>query len=319
MLVDGQWQDDWQMKQRTDAEGRFMRQESTFRHWVTPDGAPGPTGEGGFKAEPGRYHLYIALNCPWACRAYIYRKLKRLENVISVSIAIPEFTDQGYGFGDYPGSIPDPLHQVRYVSELYTRADPHFTGRPTVPVLWDKIRDTLVNNESADIIRMFNSAFDAYGDASVDFYPEDLRAEIDTLNERIYQSLNNGVYRAGFAMSQAVYEEAVVEVFECLDELEERLEGRPYLLGDRITETDWRAFVTLIRFDIAYHALFKCNLRRLIDYPKLSTYLKRLHAVPGVAETVNFDHIKRTYYTIRRVNPTQIIPKGPDRIFIDLN
>ena len=181
--------------------------------------------------------------------------------------------------------------------------------------MWDKVRDTLVNNESADIIRMFNSAFDAYGDASVDFYPENLRDEINTLNERIYESLNNGVYRAGFAMTQAVYEEAVAEVFECLHALEERLEGQPYLLGDRITETDWRAFVTLIRFDIAYHALFKCNLRRLIDYPNLSAYLKRLYAVPGVAETVNFDHIKRTYYTIRRVNPTQIIPQGPDRIF----
>jgi glutathionyl-hydroquinone reductase len=317
MLVDGTWQDDWQMKLRTDSAGRFIRQESTFRHWVTPDGAPGPSGEGGFRAEPGRYHLYIALNCPWACRTYIYRKLKRLEDVISVSIAVPEFTDQGYGFGDYPGSIPDPVHQVRYVHELYTRADPHFTGRPTVPVLWDKARDTLVNNESADIIRMFNSAFDAYGDATVDFYPEALRPEIDLLNDRIYEGLNNGVYRAGFATTQAVYDAAVADVFECLDELEARLQGRPYLLGDRVTETDWRAFVTLIRFDIAYHGLFKCNLRRLIDYPNLSAYLKRLYEIPGVAETVDFDHIKRTYYTVRKVNPTRIVPKGPDRIFAD--
>jgi putative glutathione S-transferase len=317
MLIDGSWHDDWQMKHRTDDGGRFVRQESTVRHWVTRDGAPGPTGDGGFKAEPGRYHLYIALNCPWACRAYIYRQLKKLEEVISISIAIPEFTDQGYGFGEYPGSIPDPLFGIRYIHELYTRADPHFTGRPTVPVLWDKAQGKMVSNESADIIRMFNSAFDEFGDASVDFYPEALREEIDTLNERLYESLNNGVYRAGFAMTQAAYDAAVVEVFDCLDELEARLAERRFLLGEHLTETDWRAFVTLIRFDIAYHALFKCNLRRLIDYPKLSAYLKRLYEIPGVAETVDFDHIKRTYYTVRKVNPTGIVPKGPERIFVD--
>ncbi len=315
MLVDGTWQDDWQIKKRTDSQGRFVREESTFRHWVTPDGSPGPTGTGGFKAEPGRYHLYIALNCPWACRTLIYRKLKKLEDAISVSIAIPEFTDQGYGFGEYPDAIPDPLYNSRYVHELYTRADPHFTGRPTVPVLWDKERNTMVNNESVDIMRMLNSAFDAMGDASVDFYPTQLRAEIDALNERMYESLNNGVYRTGFATTQAAYEAAVTDVFACLDELEQRLEGQAYLLGERITETDWRAFVTLIRFDIAYYGLFKCNLRRLIDYPNLSAYLKRLYDEPGVADTVNFDHIKRTYYTIRRVNPSGIVPKGPDRIF----
>ncbi len=315
MLVDGKWEDDWQMKKRTDAQGRFIRQESTFRHWITPDGSPGPTGDGGFQAEPGRYHLYIAYNCPWACRALLYRKLKKLEDAVSVSIAIPEFTDQGYSFGEYPGSVPDPLFNIRYVHELYTRADPHFTGRPTVPVLWDKKRSTMVNNESADIIRMFNTAFDAYGDAAVDFYPADLRIEIDALNERIYEGLNNGVYRTGFAVSQAAYEAAVNDVFTCLDELEQRLDGQSYLLGERLTETDWRAFVTLIRFDIAYHGLFKCNIRRIIDYPNLSAYLKRLYDVPGVAETVNFEHIKRTYYTIRRVNPSGIIPKGPERVF----
>ena len=268
-----------------------------------------------FKAEPGRYHLYVALNCPWACRALLYRKLKDLDDVISVSIAIPEFTDQGYSFGEYPGSIPDPIHKVRFVHELYTRADPHFTGRPTVPVLWDKAKDTIVNNESVDIIRMLNAAFDAYGDDAVDFYPEELRADIDALNDRIYENLNNGVYRAGFATTQDAYETAVADVFGCLDELEDRLEGRLHLLGDRITETDWRAFVTLIRFDIAYHGLFKCNLRRLIEYPNLSAYLKRLYDVPGVAETVNFEHIKRTYYTIRQINPTGVVPKGPDTIF----
>ena len=317
MLVDGKWQDDWQMGKRTDSQGHYIRQESTFRHWVTPDGAAGPTGESGFKAEPGRYHLYIALVCPWACRALLYRKLKKLEDVISLSISIPEFTDQGWAFGgDYPGSIPDPLYNIQYVHELYTRADPDLTGRPTVPVLWDKAQDTMVNNESADIIRMFNSAFDAFGDASVDFYPEALRTEIDALNDRIYGALNNGEYQTGFATSQEAYDEAVAAVFNCLDDLERRLEGQSYLLGERLTETDWRAFVTLIRFDVAYHGLFKCNLRRLTDYPNLSAYLKRLYDVPGVAETVDFDHIKRTYYSIKKVTPSRIFPKGPDQSFV---
>ncbi len=317
MLVDGKWVDDGPITQRADTQGRFVRPVSTFRHWVTPDGAPGPTGRGDFRAEPDRYHLYVALNCPWACRTLIYRKLKKLEDVISVSIAIPQFTEQGYSFGEYPGSSPDPLYNIRYIHEMYTRADSHFTGRATVPVLWDKKQSTMVNNESADIIRMLNSAFNAFGDASVDFYPVELRAEIDALNERIYEGLNNGVYRTGFAVSQEAYEEAVTAVFNCLDELEQRLEGRSYLLGERITETDWRAFVTLIRFDIAYHGLFKCNVRRLIDYPRLSAYLKRLYNVPGVADTVDFHHIKRTYYSIPRVNPYGIVPKGPAKIFTD--
>ncbi|HXG20041.1 MAG TPA: glutathione S-transferase family protein [Methylomirabilota bacterium] len=315
MLVDGRWVNEAQRIQTTDAQGRFMRQASTFRNWVTRDGAPGPTGAGGFRAEPHRYHLYVALNCPWACRTLIYRKLKKLEDVISLSIAIPTFTEQGYSFGDYPGSIPDPLYNIRYIHELYTRADPHYTGRATVPVLWDKMRQTIVNNESSEIIRMLNHAFDAFGDASVDFYPQELRAEIDALNERIYEGLNNGVYRAGFATSQAAYEEAVRDVFACLDELEQRLVGRSYLLGERITETDWRAFVTLIRFDMVYHGLFKCNVRRLLDYPRLSAYLKRLYDIPGVADTVDFHHIKRTYYSIPRVNPSGIVPIGPEKIF----
>jgi len=317
MLVNGKWEGAWQMRQSTDSQGRFVRQDSTFRNWITPDGSPGPTGVGGFKAAPGRYHLYIALNCPWACRTLIFRKLKKLDDVISVSVAIPTFTEQGYSFGEYPGSIPDPLYNIRYVHELYTRADPHYTGRATVPVLWDKVQGTLVNNESSDIIRMLNHAFDAFGDAKIDFYPEELRSAIDALNARIYDNLNNGVYRAGFAMSQEAYDEAVTGVFNCLDELEERLKGQPYLLGERITETDWRAFVTLIRFDIAYHGLFKCNLRRLIDYPRLSAYLKRLYSVPGVADTVDFHHIKRTYYSIPKVNPNGIIPKGPEKIFVE--
>jgi len=315
MLVDGKWQSDWQARSRTDERGRFVRPASTFRNWVTADGEPGPSGEGGFPAEPGRYHLYVALNCPWACRTLIYRKLKKLDPVISVSITLPEFSDEGYGFGEYPDSVPDPLFNVRYVHELYSRADPHFTGRPTVPVLWDKKRNTLVNNESADIIRMLNSAFDRYGDPSVDFYPEDLRPAIDALNERIYEGLNNGVYRTGFATTQDAYESAVGDVFACLEELEERLQGMQFLHGDRITETDWRAFVTLIRFDIAYHGLFKCNLKRLLDFPNLSRYLKRLYDVPGVADTVNFHHIKRTYYSIRKLNPSGVIPLGPAQIF----
>jgi len=317
MLVNGKWEGDGQMRKSTDGQGRFVRQVSTFRNWVTPDGAPGPTGVGGFKAEPGRYHLYVALNCPWACRTLIFRKLKKLDDIISVSIAIPQFTEQGYSFGDYPGSIPDPLYNIRYVHELYTRADPHYTGRATVPVLWDKVRGTLVNNESADIIRMLNSAFDAFADATVDFSPQELRPAIDALNARIYEGLNNGVYRAGFAMSQEAYDEAVTAVFRCLDDLEERLQDHPYLVGERITETDWRAFVTLIRFDLVYHGLFKCNVRRLIDYPRLSAYLQRLYNVPGVADTVDFHHIKRTYYSIPKVNPGGIIPKGPKKIFAD--
>jgi len=303
------------MQKATDTSGRFVRQDSTFRNWITPDGSPGPTGVGGFKAEPGRYHLYIAYVCPWACRTLAYRKLKKLEDVISVSISFPAMGEEGWEFGEYPGSIPDPLHNIRYVHELYTRADPHFSGRPTVPVLWDKTQDTMVNNESADIIRMLNSAFDAYGDASIDFYPEALRPEIDQLNDRIYGALNNGVYRTGFAMSQDAYDEAVTEVFDCLNELEQRLEGQSYLLGERITETDWRAFVTLIRFDIAYHGVFKCNLRRVSDYPNLAAYLKRLYDVPGIAETVDFHHIKYGYYGISKVNPSGIVPKGPDHIF----
>ena len=317
MLVDGKWEGDWQRLKWTDTRGRFVRQVSTFRNWVTADGSPGPTGVGGFRAEPGRYHLYVALNCPWACRTLTYRKLKKLDDVISVSIAVPAVTDQGYSFGEYPGSIPDPLYNIRYLHELYTRADPHYTGRATVPALWDKKQGTLVNNESSDIIRMLNSAFDAFGDASVDFYPRELRPAIDALNERIYEGLNNGVYRAGFAATQEAYEEAVDGVFACLDDLEQRLDGRTYLLGERLTETDWRTFMTLIRFDIVYHGLFKCNLRRVIDYPNLSAYLKRLYEVPGVKETVDFDHIKRTYYSIARLNPNGIVPKGPARIFRD--
>ncbi|PZQ51631.1 MAG: glutathione-dependent reductase [Rhodovulum sulfidophilum] len=313
MLVDGKWTDNWQPVQATDAKGGFVRQVSGFRSWITPDGGAGPTGEPGFKAEAGRYHLYVALICPWASRTLIARKLKGLEEVVSVSVVEPMIGDQGWRFGDYPGSDRDPLNDATYLHEIYTRADPTYTGRATVPVLWDKQRGTIVSNESAEIVRMFNSGFGDLARGEVDLYPEDLRPEIDALNDRVYPRLNNGVYRAGFATTQIAYEEAFGEVFGQLDELEERLSlGGPYLLGTRLTEADVRLFVTLVRFDAAYHGLFKCNLRRLIDYPALSAYLARILAVPGVRETVSIDHIKRGYYSIKALNPTGIVPVGPD-------
>ena len=313
MLVDGKWTANWQPVQATDAKGGFVRQISGFRHWVTPDGAPGPTGEGGFNAEAGRYHLYVALVCPWASRTLMVRKLKRLEEAVSVSVVEPALTDEGWRFGDYPGADRDALNGATYLHEIYTRADPHYTGRATVPVLWDKQRKTIVNNESADIVRMLNSGFGDLADAAFDLYPEALRAEIDALNDRIYPRLNNGVYRAGFATTQIAYEEAFVDVFIMLDELEGRLAGRgPFLFGEALNEADVRLFVTLVRFDAAYHGLFKCNLRRLADYAALSVYLLRMLAVPGVGETVNVDHIKRGYYAIKSLNPTGIVPLGPD-------
>jgi putative glutathione S-transferase len=313
MLVDGQWTADWQPVQATDAKGGFVRQISGFRNWVTPDGAAGPTGEAGFAAEAGRYHLYVALICPWASRTLIARKLKGLEEVVSLSVVEPALTDEGWRFGDYPGADRDRVNGATYMHELYTRADPHYTGRATVPVLWDKARGTIVNNESADILRMFNAGFGALARPDIDLCPQDLLGQIDALNERIYPRLNNGVYRAGFATTQAAYEGAFAEVFGMLDELEERLAGEgPFLLGECLTEADIRLFVTLVRFDAAYHSLFKCNLRCLSDYPALDAYLHRMLAVPGVRETVNIDHIKRGYYSIKALNPTGIVPVGPD-------
>lgn len=313
MLVDGKWSRDWDPVQKQDKQGRFVRQASTFRNWVTQDGGPGPTGEGGFEAEPGRYHLYTTLNCPWASRTLAYRKLKKLEDAISVSIAEPFTTDEGWKFGDYPGSTgPDDLNGAQYMHHLYTKADAHYTGRATVPVLWDKHKETIVNNESADIIRMLNSAFDEFGDRTVDLYPDDLRAEIDALNAPIYDRLNNGVYRSGFAQTQEAYEEGVAGVFEVLDMLEKQLsDDRKFLFGDRLTETDIRAFVTLIRFDVAYFGAFKCNIRRISDYQYLQPYLKRLYAIPELNETVDLDHIKRGYYSIKKINPLGIVPIGP--------
>jgi putative glutathione S-transferase len=313
MLVNGKWAADWQPVQATDEKGGFVRQVSGFRNWVTPDGASGPTGKGGFKAEKGRYHLYVALICPWASRTLIARKLKGLEEIVSVSVVEPVLGDFGWGFGDYPGSDRDPLHDARYIHELYTRADPTYTGRATVPVLWDKQRDTIVNNESADIVRMLNTGFGALASDDIDLYPEPLREAIDSLNEAIYPALNNGVYRTGFATTQVAYEEAFRDVFCMLDALEERLaRGAAFLVADQLTEADIRLFVTLVRFDAVYFSLFKCNLRRIADYPALSAYLARMLAQPGVRETVSIDHIKRGYYSIKALNPTLIVPLGPD-------
>ncbi len=318
MLVDGKWSASWDPVQAKDEKGGFVRQISSFRNFVTADGAPGPTGSGGFKAEEGRYHLFVALICPWASRTLIARAVKRLGDVISITVVEPALTDEGWRFGDDADCRPDPILGAAYIHEIYTRADPHFTGRATVPVLWDKERGTIVNNESADIVRMLNAAFAGLGDDSVDLYPEPLRAEIDALNARIYPSLNNGVYRAGFATTQLAYDEAYADVFAMLDELEQRLDGRRFLVGERFTETDIRAFVTLVRFDATYHGVFKCNRRRIADYPHLSSYLERVLALPGVAGTVSIDHIKRGYYSINALNPNGIVPLGPDLPFAGL-
>lgn len=311
MLVDGKWSAQWHPIQAKDAKGGFVRQTSSFRNWITPDGSAGPIGEAGFRAEPGRYHLYVALICPWACRTLIARTLKGLEGIISLSVVEPALTDEGWRFGDGQGSTHDTINGATYIHEIYTRVDAAFTGRATVPVLWDKERETIVNNESADIVRIFNSGFGALANDSIDLYAEDLRGSIDALNDKIYHGLNNGVYRAGFATTQEAYEEAFHDVFATLDRLEESLDGGPFLFGTRLTETDIRLFVTLVRFDTAYHGLFKCNLRRIVDYPNLSAYLDRMLTIPGIAETVNIDHIKKGYYSIKALNPSGIIPAGP--------
>ena len=313
MLVDGIWTDDWQPVQEADEKGRFVRQVSSFRHWITPDGSAGPTGENGFEAEAGRYRLYVALICPWASRALIARKLKGLDALIPVTVVNPTLSNQGWQFGGYPGADEDPLFGARYLHEIYTRADPHFTGRATVPVLWDMKRNVMVNNESADILRVFDTAFEQIAPSGLRLYPKDLGPEIDGLNKRVYDRLNNGVYKAGFAVWQEAYDEAVAGVFETLDELEARLTG-DYLFGARLTEADIRLFVTLIRFDAAYHGLFKTNRRQIADYPRLSALMARIYALPGVAETVNMDHITRGYYSIKALNPTGIRPAGPAHI-----
>ncbi len=310
LLVDGQWQDKWYDTKSTG--GRFKRQDSQFRNWVTPDGSPGPSGEGGFKAEPGRYHLYVSLACPWAHRTLIFRKLKGLEDMISVSVVHWAMLDEGWTFADGEGVIPDTVNNARVMHEVYTAADPVYTGRVTVPVLWDKERETIVSNESAEIIRMLNSAFDGVGATPGDYYPQALREEIDAVNARVYDTVNNGVYKSGFATTQEAYEEAVTPLFETLDALDERLATNRYLAGDTLTEADWRLFTTLIRFDAVYVGHFKCNLRRIADYPHLSGYLRELYQWPGVRETVNFTHIKNHYYySHETINPHRVVPLGP--------
>jgi glutathionyl-hydroquinone reductase len=312
MLVDGKWTESWQPVQAKDKDGRFVRQQSSFRNWVTADGSAGPTGTADFKAEAGRYHLYVALICPWAGRTLMARKLKKLEDVISVDVVEPVLTEQGWKFGDFPGASKDSLNGASYMHEIYVQADPHYTGRATVPLLFDKERNTIVSNESSDIVRMLNSSFGALADNSFDFYPADLATQIDALNEHLYDTLNNGVYKAGFASTQQAYEEACIGVFKTLDELEDRLGSHgPYLFGDRFTESDIRLFVTLIRFDAAYHGLFKCNLRRIADYPRLMGYTKSILAMEGVASMVNLAHIKAGYYSIKALNPNGIVPLGP--------
>lgn len=311
LLVDGVWQDKWYDTESQ--KGRFTRAASRFRNWVTADGAPGPSGAGGFRAEPGRYHLYVSLACPWAHRALIFRVLKGLEDMIGVSVVHWRMRDQGWTFEDGPGVVPDPILGARLLHQVYTAADPGYTGRVTVPVLWDKATGTIVSNESSEIIRMLNSAFDGIGARPGDYYPEVLRGEIDAINARIYDTINNGVYKAGFATTQAAYEETVGPLFETLDWLEARLATRRYLCGDRITEADWRLFTTLVRFDPVYVGHFKCNLRRLVDYPKLWAYTRDLYQVPGIAGTIDLGHIKRHYYESHHtINPSGIVPAGPE-------
>jgi putative glutathione S-transferase len=298
LLVDGVWRDQWYDTRKSG--GAFVRSESAFRRQIARDGE--------FPAEAGRYHLYVSLACPWACRTLVYRKLKGLADLIGVTVVDPLMLDHGWTFGD----TPDALTDARYLYEVYTTADPKYSGRVTVPVLWDKQKRTIVNNESSEIIRMLNHAFDPLTGSTLDLYPPALAAEIDALNERIYATVNNGVYRAGFATEQAPYEAAVRALFETLDFLEARLATRRYLTGDRHTEADWRLFTTLVRFDAVYYGHFKCNLRHIWDYPNLWGYTRDLYQVPGIAETVDLGQIKRHYYMSQRtVNPTQIVPLGP--------
>ena len=315
LLVEGKWQNEWY--DTKSSGGRFERKAPSFRNWVTKDGSAGPSGMGGFKAEPNRYHLYVSLACPWAHRTIIYRKLKGLEGMISMSVVNAFMGDEGWTFAPGEGVVADPILNATNVHEIYIAAQANYTGRVTVPILWDKKTHTIVSNESPEIIRMFNSAFDDVGAIPGDFSPPELLAEIDELNELIYPTINNGVYRAGFATTQEAYDEAVVEVFNALDTLEARLENRRYLTGNTITEADWRLFTTLVRFDAVYVGHFKCNLRRIVDYPNMWSYLRDLYQIPGIEETVAMDYIKAHYYgSHESINPTRIVPIGPD---IDFN
>lgn len=311
LLVEGEWRDQWYDTKSTG--GKFVRKPSQFRNWVTADGSAGCSGVGGFEAEAGRYHLYVSYACPWAHRTLIFRELKGLQDVISVSVVHPFMGAEGWTFDEsFPGATGDSINDADRLYEIYLRADSGYTGRVTVPVLWDEQRGTIVNNESSEIIRMFNSSFDAVGAKPGDYYPAQLRPEIDALNDRIYGTVNNGVYKAGFATTQDAYEEAVIALFETLDWLEGRLGKSRYLLGSTITEADWRLFTTLVRFDPVYVGHFKCNLKRIADYPNLSGYVRDLYQQPGVVATVRLDHIKAHYYGSHdTINPTRVVPLGP--------
>jgi len=308
LLIDGVWHDQWYDTGRTG--GRFERSAAQFRNWITPDGSAGPSGTGGFAAESGRYHLYVSLACPWAHRTLIFRRLKGLEDHIGVSVVHPDMLNQGWSFAeDFDGATGDRLYRSAHAHQIYTRADPEFSGRVTVPILWDRTRETIVSNESAEIIRMLNSAFDGITGNTQDYWPEDLREEIEPVNARIYDTLNNGVYKCGFATTQEAYDEAVAPLFDTLDWLEARLGKARYLMGDRITEADWRLFTTLIRFDPVYHLHFKCAKKRIADYPNLWAYTRELYQWPGVADTVNLEHITRHYfYSHESINPHRIVP-----------
>ncbi|MEP4029980.1 glutathione S-transferase family protein [Roseibium polysiphoniae] len=309
LLVDGKWTDQWY--DTKSSGGRFVRKASSFRNWITADGSPGPSGEGGFTAEAGRYHLYVSYACPWAHRTLVLRQLKGLEDLIGVTAVEPLMLENGWTFAE-----PDPLNGASYAWQIYTAADPNYSGRATVPILWDKKKKTIVSNESSEIIRMFNSAFDGLTGSQTDFYPQGLRTEIDEINDRIYDTVNNGVYKAGFATSQEAYEEAVNALFETLDLLEQRLGQSRYLVGNMPTEADWRLFTTLVRFDAVYVGHFKCNIGRIEDYPSLSNYMRDLYQTAGVAETVKMDVIKNHYYgSHETINPTRIVPVGPDLDF----
>jgi putative glutathione S-transferase len=313
LLVEGRWQDQWYESSK---DGAFQREQAKRRNWVTADGRPGPSGEGGFKAEAGRYHLYVSLACPWAHRTLIVRKLKGLESLIDVSVVSWLMRENGWTFDKQTGSTGDPLDGHTFMYQRYLADTPDYTGRVTVPVLWDKKLQRIVSNESSEIIRMFNSAFDDLTGNRLDLYPETLRPEINRLNDRIYPAVNNGVYRAGFATSQGAYEEAFDEVFAELDALEKLLGEKRYLAGEYLTEADVRLFTTLIRFDAVYHGHFKCNLRRIADYPNLSNWLREMYQLPGVASTVDFVHIKHHYYASHAtINPTGVVPKGPEQDF----
>lgn len=310
LLQDGQWVDKWYDTKSTD--GRYVRKASAFRNWVTADGSAGPSGVSGFQAAPDRYHLYVSLACPWAHRTLIFRALKGLEDIIPISVVHWFMGEDGWTFASGDGSTPDPINNAEFLHQVYTAAKSDFSGRVTVPILWDKHQNTIVSNESADIIRMLNSAFDEIGATPGDYHPEAERPEIDVVNARIYDTVNNGVYKAGFATTQGAYEEALTPLYDTLDWLEDRLSTRRYLMGTHLTEADWRLFTTLIRFDPVYVGHFKCNLRRIADYPHLSGYIRDLYQHPGIAETVDIPYIKKHYYgSHETVNPTRVVPMGP--------